>query len=158
MPDVIKKPLAGGRVKIIRQEVDDLGGKSVFVARHRIDGAMPCERYLSRGYITEAQAATAETMHKLYERGWWVKLSAGSLEYTEKPYPGSTDHTVMTDAAIDARKELLRRLERLEPNGASVVWKVCCEGWEASDWALARGVSREYAMGRLREALDNLGK
>ena len=148
----IRKPLSGGRTQVIRREAEDKDSQTV--VRARVENSMPCERYLARGYLSEKQASTANDMLRLYLMGQWVELKAASLEEKIK----GTAQSEITDAAIDARKKLRWHLNRLEPAGDSVVLHVCCEGWEASAWAHYYGVSREYAMGRLREALDTLAK
>ena len=148
MTDQVRKPLPGGRTVVIQREPDE---DSRPVARARVEGQMPHDRYLARGYITQQQFDTAQMMLRLYDKGQWVELKAGSLEYIE-----GGDRAGLSDAAVDARKKLAWHLNRLEPAGASVVRHVCCEGWETSAWAHYYGVDRKYAMGRLREGLDTL--
>ena len=148
MTDQVRKPLPGGRTQVIRHEVDE---KSRLKPVARVEGQMPHDRYLARGYITQEQFDTAQLMLRLYDKGQWVELKAGSFEYIE-----AGDRAGLSDAAVDARKKLAWHLNRLEPAGASVVRHVCCEGWETSAWAHYYGVDRKYAMGRRKEALTTL--
>lgn len=150
MNEQVKKPLAGNRIQVISREMDE---DSRPVARARVEGQMPHDRYHARGYITDRQHATAQDVLRLYDRGKWVELQAASME--EHIKGGS--RAPMTDDAVDARKRLKQLLARLDLAGADMVWKVVLEGWDVTAWAHYYGVDRNGAMGRFREALDVLG-
>lgn len=144
----LRKPLAGGRTQVIRQEIDE---ESRNVARARVDGQRPHDRYLARKLITEAQYDAAQMMLRLWDRAKMESLRAAPLEYIE---PGPRE--LLSDAVIEAREKLHHQLDRLEPMGANVVMHVACEGRSCAEWAFMRGVRREYAMERFREALQTL--
>jgi hypothetical protein len=144
----LRKPLTGGRTQVIRQEIDE---ESRNVARARVDGQRPHDRYLARKLITETQYDAAQMMLRLWDRAKMESLRAAPLEYVE---PGPRE--LLSDAVIEAREKLHHQLARLEPMGANVVMHVACEGRSCAEWAFMRGVRREYAMERFREALQTL--
>jgi hypothetical protein len=147
--------LPAGRTAELRQEIDSAAGtgsKSKFVARERVVNHMPHDEMFSRRLITEDQHETAERLHRLFVLGCLVGVAAQNFEARVDQALGHE----LSQRAADARRVFKGELQRCEAVGADLLWSVCGEGLTPTKWAAAKGVRIEYAMERLREALDTV--
>ena len=107
----------------------------------------------ARGYVTEPQAMAATEFRRLYERSGGAGGKA--IDFTREPVDGGTASDSITDARIDALKELSRVKDRLGIAGFDIVQKVCGECVFIKDLAPTKWYQLKLA-DQLKDCLDVL--
>jgi hypothetical protein len=109
---------------------------------------MPMDWYAAHKHITKTQWQAG---NKVYEDF----IYSGRYHLTVSCFTKTTSNSPpfhYSEQQLYARKRFYKALDQLEQEGQRLVVNICCLG----EWAHQQGMSRKYAITRLRSALDEL--
>lgn len=109
--------------------------------------------YRARGWIDEHHAQAADKFRRLYERCAGSGLRA--FDYGKEPVDGGFMTDGLTDARMDAAKELIEAQKKVGPAGYQLVEQVCGHLVWVKQLSRNTYESRQI-MERLRDSLDTL--